>query len=142
MVPVMIPMAIMRVIIVVKVPVIAPVRVPVIRAPWIPIGRIISPVPGGMPANITGTIDKPDDWPGSNLVSGNCHWRWSCYYYGTSHVTGIGSFLTVGINGFNNVIFAVQRFVTNKLYPGCPVVEALNSENGYILCFIPVQLRS
>jgi hypothetical protein len=63
MVPVMIPMAIMRIIVVVKVAVIAKVSMPVIRAPRIPVGRIMSPSPDGMPANITGTIDKPDDGP-------------------------------------------------------------------------------
>jgi hypothetical protein len=142
MVPRMIPMAVMGIIVVVKVTMITVVSMPVIRAPRIPIGRIMSPSPDGMPANIAGTIDKPDDWPGCNFVG--CHYnrRWAVYDYGTSHVTRIGRFMTICINRFNDVVFAVERFVTNQLYPGCPVVEALNGENGYVLCFIPVELSS
>jgi hypothetical protein len=142
MIPIMVPMAIMRKIVVVKMAVITIVSMPVIRAPRIPIGRIMSPSPDGMPANIPGKVNKPDDWPGCHFVGCDYDRRWIGHYYRISHVARIGCFLTISINGFDNVVFAIKRFVTNKLYPGCPVVEALNSENCNILCFIPVELSS
>ncbi|GET27015.1 hypothetical protein NT017_33440 [Prolixibacter sp. NT017] len=80
MVPIMIPMAVMGIIVVVKVAVITVVSMPVIRAPRIPIGRIMSPSPGGMPANIPGKVNKPDDWPGCHFVGCDYNRCWSSHY--------------------------------------------------------------
>ena len=55
--------AVMAVIVVVPVGMISVIIIVVVRTPWIPVGRIITPVPRRMPYHIGGCIDVSYDRP-------------------------------------------------------------------------------
>ena len=71
-VPVVIPYVVtamvMTVILVITVVMISVVEVPVIRSPWMPVRRVIAPIPVGVPGNIGGQINIPYYWPCCNLI--------------------------------------------------------------------------
>jgi hypothetical protein len=61
---------VMAVIIIVPVIMISVIVIPVEWAPWMPVRRIISPVPRRVPGNIMRKIYESDKRPGSNFIRG------------------------------------------------------------------------
>lgn len=106
----------MPVIVRIPVVVIPVIVVPVVRPPGIPVGGIVTPVPGRTPGYIPGHVDEPDHRPGSHLIGG-------CMYHipipgspDITRISGIRGFAVILIViGFNDVVPSIQGFITDQL---------------------------
>jgi hypothetical protein len=107
--PVVVPVTIMSVIVVMPVIMVPVVIMPVVGPPGSPVPGIISPIPGGPPDHIPGMIDKPDQWPGGNIIV-----RGANHIYVVPvdfpGITRIGGF---GIDWLNNIIRSIQGLITD-----------------------------
>jgi hypothetical protein len=134
---VFIPVAVMTEIVWVPVTVISAIVIRVPGTPRTPVARIIVPAENRVPDYISGEKEKPDQRPCGNLQPrGSDH----CF----SSVSGIGchyvivGIVIISIDGFNDIVFAVKRLITDQLYLCRTVVETLNGKDGHILAFVPV----
>jgi hypothetical protein len=64
----MVPVMIVAVIMMVPVIMVSVVVVPVVRSPRTPVGRIVTPVPAGMPDGIAGKVNEPYQRPCGNFI--------------------------------------------------------------------------
>jgi hypothetical protein len=95
----MVPAVIIPVIISVIVIMISVVEMPVVRAPWVPVRRVKTPVPRGVPADIIRVINISYKRPVGNHVDSDPR---------SSGVTRIiSSGIIVIVNRFNNIIPAI-----------------------------------
>ena len=132
-------MTVMRIVMVVKIGMVTIIGMPVKRTPWIPVGRIITPIPRRVPANVTRAIDVSDYWPCSNLISSYRNRNRSSIIACIPNVPGVWSFHAICINWFNNVVSAIKRFITNKLNTNGFITVTFNSEHCNVLCFVSVK---
>jgi hypothetical protein len=126
----MVPATEMPVIIAVTVIMKSVVEMPVVRAPRVPVRRVITPVPRGVPTDITRVINISYKRP-------VCH-HIDCYPC-SSGVTRIRSpGVIVIVYWFNNIIPSIQSLIADKLYLNSSVTVLLNRKNSDILSFVPV----
>ena len=97
----------MTVIMVIPVVMVSVVEMPVIWPPRMPVGRVIAPVPGGVPCHIGGQVNKPYYRPCCNLIIGGSD---NCNITGiTPGISGIGCLIGILliINWLNNIVPAI-----------------------------------
>jgi hypothetical protein len=105
--PVSIPGSIMAIVVVMPMIMVPVVIMPVVGPPGSPVAGIISPVPGRPPDRISGMKDKPDQWPGCNIIIGCGHHIYIVPVYFAS-ISRIACF---GIDRLNNIIGSVKRLI-------------------------------
>jgi len=107
--PVTVAITVVPVVMIVPVIVVSVIIVPVVGPPWTPVRGIVAIIPVGPPNRIPGVIDIPDDWPGCDIiVGGGDH-----FYISPVGLPGISRIGCFSIDWFNNIIWPVQRLVTD-----------------------------
>jgi hypothetical protein len=134
----MVPRTVVAVVVIVPVVMVPVVIVPVVGSPGAPVGRVVSPVPGGPPDHVTRTIHPPDHRPVSDIIIGGGHDIHSPHV-GLSRVPGIRG---LGVDRLNDVIWTVEGLVPDQLDLYRSVPQLLNHEHSYILLIVAVQLSA
>ena len=96
--------------IIVRVPIamVSPIVVPVPGTPRVPVNRVIIPIPGGVPCDISWKKNKAAYRPESHLHRCGPDDRHLLRAPVVTSISGIGSFsFIVCINGFNDVAFTI-----------------------------------
>lgn len=129
--------------VVVRVPVVmvAVIEVPVMWCPGMPVNGVVAPVPWRTPYHIGRPVDVNDYRPACYFViSGfhNANIATGVYllFGNNTGISGVGCF---GVSRFNDIVGAVERFITDKLNMHRPTTHFFNNKYSYILKFVLIQ---